>query len=111
MAFIFFSSSLSDPAPVLTQNIWDKLLHGAGYGVLALLYVYALAPGKSTMRVAVVAIALTSLYAASDEVHQRFTPGRNPEVRDWFADTVGGAIAVGGYVVSTASRPRRLPRR
>lgn len=112
MILIFFSSAQSDPAPLLTENVWDKLLHGAGYGVLALLYVFALAHGRrSPLQIAVVAVVLTSAYAASDELHQRFTPGRNADVRDWFADTVGGTVAAAGFVVSTASRQRHPLRR
>jgi VanZ family protein len=95
MALIFYSSSQPDPAAVVTRNVWDKLLHGAGYGLLALLYVWALAGRQRHWRViAAAAIALTSAYAATDEVHQIFTPGRVPDVADWIADTVGGCVAV-----------------
>jgi VanZ family protein len=95
MALIFYSSSQPDPAPVVTRNVWDKLLHGAGYGALALLYVWALAGTRWRWRViAAAAIVLTSAYAATDEVHQIFTPGRVPEVADWIADTIGGCVAV-----------------
>ena len=95
MALIFYSSSLTNPAPVLTEYVWDKLLHGAGYGVLALLYVFALAGERRPWRsIAIIAIVLTSSYAATDEFHQTFTPGRMPAVADWAADTIGGAVAV-----------------
>ena len=94
MALIYYSSSQSDPAPALTSHIWDKLLHGAGYGVLALLYVRALAGERlAWTSIATIAILLTSAYAASDELHQTFTPGRMPDVKDWLADTVGAIIA------------------
>jgi VanZ family protein len=95
MALIFYSSSQSNPAPLLTRNIWDKLLHGGGYAVLASLYLWALTGSRRRWRtIAIAAVVLTSVYAASDEVHQIFTPGRMPEVADWIADTIGGALAV-----------------
>ena len=34
-----------------------------------------------------------SLYAATDEIHQSFVPGRDADVRDWFADTIGAGDA------------------
>jgi VanZ family protein len=95
MALIFYSSSQSDPAPVLTRNVWDKLLHAGGYGGLALAYLWALRRERWTWaRIAITAIVLTGIYAATDEFHQRFTSGRFSDVGDWFADTVGGAITV-----------------
>jgi VanZ family protein len=110
MALIFYSSSQSDPAPALTQHVWDKLLHASGYGVLALLYWWALGGETLTLRAtALAAILLASAYAASDEVHQLFTPGRNADVNDWMADTLGAALAIAGAAISTAlRRPRRL---
>ena len=42
MALIFYSSSLSDPAPEVTSLIWDKVLHSAGYALLAILFCRAL---------------------------------------------------------------------
>jgi VanZ family protein len=112
MTLIFYSSSQSDPAPALTNHIWDKLLHGAGYGVLALLYVWALAEERlAWTSMATLAVLLTSAYAASDEFHQAFTPGRMPDVKDWLADSVGAIIAVSAAAASTAlRRPRPLQR-
>ena len=112
MVLIFYSSSQSDPAPPLTRNVWDKALHAGGYAVLALLYVWALAGEALTWTaIALTAIGLTSAYAASDEFHQVFTPGRIPDVRDWFADTLGAVLAVAGVLASTALRRRRRPQR
>lgn len=102
MALIFYSSSQPDPAPILTKNIWDKLLHGGGYAVLGLLDWWALRRGGLSWRVvAVLAIALASAYAATDEFHQKFTPGRTSDVEDWIADTVGAAMAVVSATVLT----------
>lgn len=53
-------------------------------------------------KAAVLAILITSAYGALDEFHQRFTPGRSCDVRDWMADTVGAAV-----VLLTVVTPRR----
>ena len=113
MALIFYSSSQSDPAPALTSVVWDKLLHAGGYAVLGILFAIALhGEGLAPLRSVVLAVLLTSLYAASDEWHQSYTPGRESDVRDWLADSIGGTVGAAGLgVVSTASRRRRPPRR
>jgi VanZ family protein len=41
----------------------------------------------------ILAIGITSLYGASDEFHQFFTPNRSVEILDWLADTAGAATA------------------
>jgi len=35
-------------------------------------------------------------YAASDEMHQSFVPGRDMSIMDWLADAIG--ILISGYV-------------
>jgi VanZ family protein len=63
--------------------------------VLALLYLWALAgTQRGWLVMACTAIVLTAAYAATDEIHQIFTPGRVPDVADWLADTIGGFVAV-----------------
>ena len=129
MALIFYSSSQSDPAPELTSVVWDKLLHGSGYALLAFLYARALrGEGLAVKAVALGAIVLGSLYAASDEFHQSFTPMRTMDIRDWIADSIGSIVGAIVYAtaaamsaaaplkgrttdVSTVSRPPRPPRR
>jgi VanZ family protein len=113
MALIFYSSSLSDPAPALTTVVWDKLLHSGGYAVLGILFGIALhGEGLAGGRLFALAVLLTSLYAASDEWHQSYTPRRESDVRDWLADSIGGTVGAAGFgLVSTASRRRRPPRR
>ena len=101
MAFIFYLSSQTDPLPELTTRVWDKLLHTALYGGLAFLIGRALSGEGSSLAVAsVLAFLATSLYGASDEWHQLFTPGRSSDVYDWLADTLGGAFGVASYAVA-----------
>jgi VanZ family protein len=102
MAIIFYSSSQSNPAPTLTNLVWDKLLHASGYALLGILYARALrGEGASVLFVALLAAVFTSLYAASDEWHQAFVPMRTSDVRDWIADTIGGFGGVAAYLFAT----------
>jgi len=88
-AVIFTLSSI----PSLDSGLgtWDMVLrnlaHLAEYGVLgALLY--------RALRREPVAIALGSLYAVTDEVHQTFVSGRQGSPLDWLIDTVGVVAGV-----------------
>ena len=101
MTVIFYSSSQSDPAPALTGVVWDKLLHSSGYALLAILYARGLrGEGLTVWTIALGAILLTSLYAASDEIHQSFTPMRTMDVRDWLADSIGGIAGAAVYALA-----------
>jgi VanZ family protein len=99
---IFYLSAAADPFPVLTTQVWDKLLHGLEYGALALLLCHALSgEGVQTLDAILWAVALTSLYGATDEYHQIFVPFRDANIRDWLADTIGAMI---GAALYTAGR-------
>ncbi|MCX6695355.1 MAG: VanZ family protein [Candidatus Altiarchaeota archaeon] len=41
-----------------------------------------------------VSLLLIAVYAASDEFHQSFVPGRAMSFMDWLADFVGGAVGI-----------------
>ena len=96
LALIFHLSSLPDPLPELTIRLWDKGIHFAEYGSLGGLLLFALrSSGVAWRRALLLAIAGASLYGASDELHQAFVTGRSSDVRDWVADTIGGAVGAG----------------
>jgi len=81
---IFALSSIPDLGTEL--GTWDtvlrKLAHLVEFAVLgALLY-------RAVMREAAAAL-LGSLYAATDELHQAFVPGRVGSPLDWLIDTIG----------------------
>jgi len=105
MAVIFGISSLSNPFPPLTARVSDKILHLVEYSILAVLFVRALASEGLGWRAAIlVAIALTSLYGASDEYHQAFVPGRQSDVRDWITDTGGAGVGALGFAYLSRRR-------
>ncbi len=98
MAVIFHFSSESDPLPTVTAHVWDKLLHLSEYAVLAALLCRAFrGEGAGWPTAILFALVTTSFYGASDEWHQSFVPLRTSDVRDWLADTIGGAVGAGLY--------------
>jgi VanZ family protein len=116
MGLIFHFSSESDPLPALTTTVWDKALHFVEYGGLGVLLCRAFTgEGLGLIIAAISAVIVASLYGASDEWHQLFTPGRSSDVYDWLTDTIGGGLGAAAYLVavalSTASRPPRPPQR
>jgi VanZ family protein len=98
---IFYLSTQSNPLPMLTLHVWDKLLHLVEYGGLGLLLGLALGQQPTIgWRDVLFWTALAGLlYGGSDELHQSFVPGRDAEVGDMLADTLG--CLLGG----TASLP------
>lgn len=67
--------------------------HIAGYALLALSYLRGLTRGgRVNRRMLVLAVVLSGLYAASDEFHQSFTPGRTSSAVDVGIDTTGAAL-------------------
>jgi hypothetical protein len=78
-------------------GVWDTILkkgaHIAGYALLAMCYLHALTNTRKVSRfVFLIAILLAGLYAATDEFHQSFTPGRNPSPGDVGIDALGAVI-------------------
>lgn len=47
----------------------------------------------------IISIICTSLYAATDEIHQIFVEGRSCELRDWGIDTFGAVLGTIGFFV------------
>jgi VanZ family protein len=98
---IFTVSAQPYLAPPLHFANADKLLHLLEYVVLGLLLVRAL---RASLRVgrplfaAVIAIGLVVLVGAADEQFQSFIPGRQCDVADFMADSLGGALAQLVYV-------------
>ena len=71
---------------------FDKLAHFSIFGLMATL---VLRPFRA--RRCFWAVLIVSLFGATDEFHQHFTPGRSMDVLDWLADTCGAVVAVAAY--------------
>ncbi|OGS36505.1 MAG: hypothetical protein A2293_00590 [Elusimicrobia bacterium RIFOXYB2_FULL_49_7] len=93
-SLIYYLSSL--PHLKTELGVWDlvlrKIAHVTEYAVLFLLVRRAVSHTASSRRtpfVHTVAVIFSVLYAASDEYHQSFVPGRGPSVVDVGIDTAG----------------------
>lgn len=71
--------------------LFRKASHFTEYAILGLLWAWALPPGRFRF---ILAWAAATAYAASDELHQAFVPGRGPALTDVGIDASGAATAL-----------------
>jgi VanZ family protein len=103
-AFIFALSSMPSPPVLGPLPLNDKVKHVALYGVFAVLVWRALRGAvHPPWAVGALTVLLVSSYGATDEYHQRFTPGRSCDVHDWQADTLAALVVA----ASLAANQRR----
>ena len=88
---ILFVTSLPGSAVPRQLGPYDKIVHFTIYGLLAVLLSRDLVQVTTRWAAALVAIAIAVTFAAADEWHQGFIPGRAPDVADWRADSIGAA--------------------
>lgn len=72
----------------------DKVAHFLAYAALAVALSLWFGPEKFLEKKYIsilVVVVLASLYGAMDEVHQSFVPGRDADVFDLLADSIGAA--------------------
>lgn len=70
------------------------------FGVLLVVAARRTWPAWGWGKLALVAIALASLYAVTDEFHQSFVPGRVCDPADWLTDTLGAALGASAAVLA-----------
>jgi VanZ family protein len=91
MGVIFFFSAQPQSALNLGQPGYvSKLAHVAEYAILAWLIQFA--RGKPSWRAWWQVMLIAVIYAATDEFHQSFSPGRHPRATDVLIDSLGAAI-------------------
>jgi VanZ family protein len=95
MAVIFFLSDQPDLSSGLGG--WDlvlrKIAHFAEYALLCFLLWRPLRTVVAPGNAALVALAIASAFAATDEWHQSFVEGRHGTPVDWLIDTAGASLA------------------
>ncbi len=106
---IFLVSSMTQ-AP-LPPGVSDKTGHSAAYAGFGVVVLRALARGTLTGVTAgtgLSALAIATAYGASDELHQRYVPGRTADLQDLRADATGaaGGIAI-AWLVAVLVRVRK----
>ncbi len=108
MLLIFWLSSF--PAPERIKDlpiIYEiKPVHIVEYGLMSFLFWFALAKTTSLKpgEVAFLAIMLTILYGAIDELHQAFVPFRTGSNIDIIADGAGAGIVQGAILFFSRKR-------
>ena len=98
MGVIFIGSSIGK-VPQVGGETLDGLMHRAAhvleFAVLGALLLRATSHGEpASKRAIIITLIVIGLYGASDEFHQRFTPGRSSEGISVLFDVAGGAIGV-----------------
>lgn len=94
-ATIFWLSSLHGMGGIPVFPHSDKVLHAGAYGLMALLVCEFLYYKQWSFKtIAWFAWGYAALYGISDEFHQSFVPGRDPDIFDWLADITGAYLAV-----------------
>ena len=109
MAAIFLASSLPT-VPRLPGDPANYVPHFGAYAVLAALVLRAVVRASWVAVNASAAVRswiVAAGYGATDEIHQRFVPGRYPAVDDWVADALGALVAV--LLAIAFARRRRRP--
>jgi len=95
----FFLQLVAPLAPYLDEDLLitviRKSAHFFLYFILGALMFWALHPAvRSQKRRVLISVLIVAGYAALDEFHQSFIPGRSAEVRDVLIDTVGGLAGI-----------------
>mgnify|MGYP005834727847 FL=1 len=111
MGVIYLLSARSS-FPVLTPTLPElqsMIAHAAEYGVLALLLARAWASLPAVRKPTLWVIVSVMAYAASDEWHQRFVPGRYCDPIDWLIDLSGACLALALAHGWQALRQQRQP--
>ena len=100
MAIIFSFSSIPGSAAKLDIPYIDKLFHFVEYFILGAMLARAFS--RSIVNpvyryIFIASILIGSIYGATDEFHQRFTPGRSCDIFDLLSDIVGSGIGAALY--------------
>ena len=96
----WFNPSISAETIEHVHFLVRKCAHITEYAILALLVLRALRilrdvpSGRWSWRLAAAALAISAMYAATDEVHQLFVPTRGPSVHDVIIDAIGATIGL-----------------
>ena len=87
------------------NHIVRKNAHFIAYLVLGVLVINALKMSGIRELELLDWLWICMLYAASDEIHQLFVPGRSGEIRDVMIDSSGAAVGIVGYMLTKMRVP------
>jgi len=87
------------------NQLLRNFAHGFIYFILGLMTSWAFSEtGIHDARNALFSFVICALYAASDELHQAFVPGRAAQLSDYFIDLTGIVLALILYQIQAALR-------
>ena len=96
MAFMWFLSSQSgDEIQLVPIPFLDKVLHFLEYLLFGFLLARVISlpeARKSRIRLFVSVVVIALIWGAIDELHQSFTPLRDPSLFDLIADCIGAGV-------------------
>ena len=72
----------------------DKVFHAGAYFIMAVLAWGSFSKMSGHKITILASILFCSIYGITDEWHQSFVLGRDSDVADWLADTIGAIVAV-----------------
>lgn len=97
--FYISTTNLNNIVEILHNPI-RELMHFLEYLVLGLLVINMLKQNSIKDNVILISIMFSFIYAASDEIHQIFIPGRTCEYLDILLDTLGSILgSIIGYKI------------
>ena len=100
-------SHASGPDASVLTFIVRKTAHFTEYAILGILFYFfyrQILPQKNGLRLFVLAILSSFLYACTDEIHQLFVPGRSGQFTDVLVDTLGSFFGCASLVFSNYLR-------
>lgn len=98
------------------NNLIRKYAHVVVYLVLGMLVMNAfVVSGIRGCKTFVFSLTFCFFYAASDEIHQLFVPGRGAKATDVLIDSIGALIGIGLYKfifkIYSTLKPKPSPKR
>jgi VanZ family protein len=111
MGLIFVLSSFPLPMKAPSFLLGDKLAHMLEFGLLASLIYVALKKSGVSSHPIFIPFLIASLYGISDEAHQYFVPGREADLFDAVANSVGSLVFLLGIHAINHGRGARVPRK
>jgi VanZ family protein len=101
MGVIFVGSSIGSVPRVggkVTDGVAHRVAHMIEFAVLGALTLRVVSKDRPiTKRELIITVIVIALYGASDEFHQRFTPGRSSEGLSVLFDVAGGLAGAWAY--------------
>lgn len=92
----------------LLHYVIRKGAHFTAYFILGLLVMTAIRQhDNSYYKSILLTLVICVIYAASDEMHQLFIPGRSGEIKDVLIDSSGATIGIGFYLLVSKLRNKR----